>query len=106
MVQITYLASTGRAFVVNGNAGDSLMRLAIGNGVPGIEAECGGAMACGTCRVGIPAEWVSQISPADEDEAQMLEYCESPAPATRLSCQVEISEALNGLHVTIPNTQY
>ncbi|GLS99082.1 2Fe-2S ferredoxin [Sphingobium jiangsuense] len=106
MVTITYITSDGREFTVNAEIGDTVMRAAQAHGVPGIEAECGGGLTCATCRVGIPPEWQGRLSPASADEQTMLEYCEDPAPATRLSCQIEIDQSLDGLRVTIPETQH
>lgn len=80
----------------------SIMALAVDIGVNGIEGQCGGYLACGTCHVHIPPEWIDRVGRATPDEVTMLEFEPDFTPYSRLSCQIEISPALDGLVVTIP----
>lgn len=80
----------------------SLMALAVERGVRGIEGQCGGYLACGTCHVHIPPEWIDRVGRATLDEITMLEFEPHFSPLSRLSCQIEISPDLDGLVVTIP----
>jgi len=80
----------------------SMMALAVELGVSGIEGQCGGYLACGTCHVHIPPEWIERVGRATPDEVTMLEFEPSFSPYSRLSCQIEIGPALEGLVVTIP----
>jgi 2Fe-2S ferredoxin len=80
----------------------SLMTLAVELGVVGIEGQCGGYLACGTCHVHIAPEWIDRIGSATPDEVLMLEFEPGFSPLSRLSCQIELSPALDGLIVTVP----
>ena len=105
MTQITFIDSGGTARTVEGENGSTVMETAIRNGVPGIEAECGGACACSTCHVYIDEAWqekVGQPSPMEED---MLDFAYDVKPNSRLSCQMKVSDELNGLVVRTPERQ-
>lgn len=105
MVKITFIDSGGTARTVEGEVGSTVMETAIKNGVPGIEAECGGACACSTCHLYIDDAWreiVGAPSPMEED---MLDFAYGVQPNSRLSCQIKVSEALNGLVVRTPERQ-
>jgi 2Fe-2S ferredoxin len=106
MVKITYVANDGRAFVVETEPGISLMEAARRNNVPGIDADCSGACACGTCHVYIDANWQTKLPPKDVTEEGMLEYAERSGPTSRLSCQIRITEELDGLVVRMPLSQH
>jgi 2Fe-2S ferredoxin len=89
--------------IIHGEASSgSMMALAVALGVPGIEGQCGGYLACGTCHVHLPAEWIARIGGATADEVTMLEFEPNFLPCSRLSCQLEIGADLDGLIVTIP----
>jgi 2Fe-2S ferredoxin len=90
---------------VEAKSGDSLMRTAKDNDVPGIDAECGGCSACATCGVFVDADWFEIVGPPGEIEASMLECCLAAGPHSRLACQIEITPALDGLRVTTPERQ-
>jgi 2Fe-2S ferredoxin len=105
MAKITYVAHDGTEAEVDVAAGLSLMEGAIQNGIDGIEAVCGGNCYCGTCRVYIAAEWLDKLKPAEEEEVAMIEASEDEAPNVRLSCQVLVTEALDGIRVTTPEFQ-
>ncbi|OCC25156.1 ferredoxin [Croceicoccus estronivorus] len=107
MAKITYIQPDGTARTCVNFEGMTLMQLAIGNLVDGIDALCGGMRQCGTCHVYIPPEWVDKTGPAGEEEQVMLEALEGVEvrPTSRLSCQIQLSEELDGLVVEIPADQ-
>ena len=87
--------------------GQSLMRVATDAGVAAIVADCGGLLTCATCHVYVDPAWADKLPPVTEDEAAMLEMTASPRQAnSRLSCQIVMQSALDGLTVTLPETQY
>ena len=105
MAKITFIDFEGTARSVEGEVGSTVMETAINNGVPGIEAECGGACACSTCHVYIDDAWretVGEPSPMEED---MLDFAYGVQPNSRLSCQIKVTEALDGLVVRTPERQ-
>jgi 2Fe-2S ferredoxin len=81
------------------------MRAAVSNGVPGIDAECGGACACATCHVYIQPEWLERVGPAQGGEKEMLDFALEVRGDSRLACQVTVSPQLNGLVVAMPVAQ-
>ena len=105
MPKITYIDSAGTERVVEAENGSTVMESAIKNGVPGIEAECGGACACATCHVYVDEAWreiTGEPSPMEED---MLDFGYDVRPNSRLSCQIKVSDELEGLVVTVPERQ-
>ena len=105
MVEITFTEANGKSRTVKAEVGTTLMETAIRNGVPGIDAECGGACACATCHVYVDEAWLPKIGKAEPMEEDMLDFAFDVRKNTRLSCQIKISDALNGLHVTTPAKQ-
>lgn len=105
MVRITYVEHGGAEHVVEAPAGLSLMEAAKNNLVPGIEADCGGACACATCHVFFDEPWSAKIGEPNAQEADMLDVVDERRPSSRLSCQITISEALDGLIVRLPASQ-
>ena len=105
MPKITYIDSAGTSRTIDAEVGATVMETAIKNDVPGIEAECGGACACATCHVYVDADWLDRVGPPDQIEAEMLDMVSDVArESSRLSCQVKLTEALDGLRVTVaPN---
>lgn len=107
MPKITFINTDGRQNVVQAACGVSLMEAAVQHMVPGIDADCGGVAACGTCHVYIDPAWVDQVGTAQEGhEAQMLSLTDNVAANSRLSCQVHVTDALDGLVVRIPTAQH
>jgi 2Fe-2S ferredoxin len=106
MVKITYIDASGAEHVVHLEPGLSLMEGAVKNNVPGILAECGGACACGTCRVYVDAAWRGKTGEPSDMEEAVLDLYEDPTVGKRLSCQIKIREALDGLVVRVPERQY
>jgi 2Fe-2S ferredoxin len=106
MPKITYVEHDGTEHVVDLKSGISLMEGAVKNDVPGIDADCGGACACATCHVYVDEAWRDQVGPPLAMEQSMLEFAENVEPSSRLSCQVRVSDALDGLIVRLPASQH
>jgi 2Fe-2S ferredoxin len=97
----------GRTRTVHARAGTSLMRAATDAGVEAIAADCGGCLSCATCHVYVAPDWVDALPPPDGDEQAMLQMTAAEArPESRLSCQIVLTPALDGLQVRLPSTQY
>lgn len=105
MVRIVFRDEAGRTQEIAAEAGISLMENAKARGVDGIEAECGGSMVCGTCQVYIGDPWFDAIAPASAIEGEMIEYTRHPRPTSRLSCQIVVTEAMDGMEVGVPESQ-
>lgn len=106
MVKITYVEPDGSEQVLEGDEGFSVMELAVRNGVVGIEADCGGACACATCHVYVDADWFERTGAPQDMEQEMLEFAVGPRPTSRLSCQIRLTAALDGLRVSVPESQH
>jgi 2Fe-2S ferredoxin len=106
MARITYIEANGTKHVVDVEPDNSVMRGAVANGIPGIVAECGGNCACGTCRVYVDESWRGVVGEASEIEEATMEIREDPEPGNRLSCQIKVTEALHGLIVRMPESQW
>lgn len=107
MPKITFISSSGEARVVEIASGLSAMEAAVQNLVPGIDGDCGGAAACGTCHVYVDANWSAKVGPAGVGiEQEMLALSDARAPNSRLSCQIRMSEQLDGLVLRMPNDQH
>ena len=105
MAKITYIDAAGTARAVDGEIGSTVMETAIKNAVPGIEAECGGACACSTCHVYVDEAWREKTGEPSPMEEDMLDFAFDVKPNSRLSCQIKVTEALDGLVVTTPERQ-
>jgi len=105
MVQVSFIAQDGTDHRVDVRAGLSLMKAAVHNAIPGIDADCGGACACATCHVYVPEAWRALTGEAGDDEKEMLECAISPGEGSRLSCQITLTDALDGLVVHMPASQ-
>jgi 2Fe-2S ferredoxin len=105
MAKITFIDVQGEARTVEGEVGSTVMETAIKNGVPGIEAECGGACACSTCHVYIDESWRAKVGEPSPMEEDMLDFAYSVKPNSRLSCQIKVSGELDGLVVHTPERQ-
>ena len=106
MVQITYVEHDGTEHVVDSQTGVSLMQAAIDNLVPGIDADCGGECSCATCHVMVNENWLEKVGPPGEMEESMLDLNPERQENSRLSCQVEVSEELDGLRDVMPEFQF
>ena len=106
MAKITYIEFTGKEHVVEVKNGMSVMEGAVKNLIPGIDADCGGACACATCHVYVDKAWLDKLEPMQEMEKTMLDFAEGVEPNSRLSCQIKVSDALDGLVVRTPKSQH
>jgi 2Fe-2S ferredoxin len=106
MPKVTFIEHNGTAHTVEAVAGQSLMRAAVDNGVPGIDADCGGECACATCHVYVEAAWLARTGERSEMEQSMLSFAAVTQDNSRLSCQVQITPALDGLVVSLPEGQH
>jgi 2Fe-2S ferredoxin len=105
MAKITFIEHGGTERTVEAEAGSTVMEAAIRNGVPGIEAECGGACACATCHVYVDEAWMAIVGVPAPMEEDMLDFAFDVRPNSRLSCQIRVSDALDGLRITTPARQ-
>jgi ferredoxin, 2Fe-2S len=105
MPKITFKDSTGASQTVDAEVGATVMETAIKNGVPGIEAECGGACACATCHVYVDDAWREKTGEASAMEQDMLDFAFEVRPSSRLSCQITVKDDLDGLVVETPARQ-
>ena len=105
MSKITYKDFQGNTKTIQVENGLSVMEGAIQNEIPGIDADCGGSMACATCHVYIDNKWVEKIPKAEDAEVDMIDMAFEPKKNSRLSCQIIVSEELDGLEVTTPEKQ-
>ena len=106
MARITYIAADGTKTEVEAANGLSVMQAAVNNGVQGIVAECGGACSCATCHVHVDPEWFAKLPAPEDMEREMLEFVIDPSDTSRLSCQIKITDELDGLVVHTPASQY
>ena len=105
MAHITYIESNGTRHETEGEAGSTVMETAIMNGVPGIIAECGGACTCATCHVYVDERWTEAVGGPSMMEEDMLDFAYAVKPSSRLSCQIRVTDALDGLVVHVPERQ-
>src|SRR5271156_2465671 len=102
MPKITYIEHNGKEHSVEVPLGWTVMEGAVKNRVPGIDADCGGACACATCHVYVDPGWLPALPPKAEMEDAMLDFAVGAAPNSRLSCQIRMTSALDGLVVRVP----
>ena len=105
MPKITYKYRDENSKTIEVEKGLSVMEGAIQNDIPGIDADCGGAMACATCHVYVKDEWFSKIPKPEDAEVDMIDMAHEPKKNSRLSCQIIVSDELDGLEVTTPEKQ-
>lgn len=105
MTDVTFIDHLGEARKVSATEGMTLMEVAVKHQVPGIDAECGGACSCATCHVYVEPEWMAVVGQPASMEEDMLDFAFDVRPNSRLSCQIKISDALNGLRVHTPSRQ-
>ena len=105
MGSITFIEHNGTQHAVDLEPGKSLMQIALDNGIPGIDADCGGVCACGTCHVIVEGDGISIIGSATEDELQMLDLTPERTDTSRLACQIITSDAMDGLVARLPEFQ-
>lgn len=105
MASITFIDQDGSKRTVEAEPGSTVMEAAIRNDVPGIEAECGGACSCATCHVYVDDAWTEKVGGPEPMEEDMLDFAYDVRPTSRLSCQIKVTPALDGLVVTTPERQ-
>ena len=105
MPKITYIEHDGTERTVDAEVGATVMETAIRNNVPGIVAECGGACSCATCHVHVDEAWSAKVGPPSPMEEDMLDFAFDVKPTSRLSCQIKVSDELDGLIVKTPSQQ-
>ncbi len=105
MPKITYIEHSGKTHTVEVASGLSVMEGAVQNNIPGIDADCGGSMACATCHVYVKEEWFNKIPKKEDGEEDMIDMAFEPKKNSRLSCQIMVSDQLDGLVVDIPEKQ-
>ena len=106
MAKIIFIQHDGKEVVTNAVAGMTVMETAIKNQVQGIDADCGGACACATCHVYVEPEWKDKVGPRNPMEEDMLDFAFDVRDNSRLSCQIKVSDALDGLRVKVPEKQF
>ena len=105
MAKITYIEHSGTIHTVDVQNGLTVMEGAVQNNIPGIDADCGGSMACATCHVYVKEDWFDKINKKNEGEDDMLDQAYEPKKISRLSCQIIVSDDLDGLVVDMPEKQ-
>ena len=105
MPKITYIEHDGTQHIVDAKVGDTVMETALRHSVPGIVAECGGSCTCATCMVHVAGEWVERVGQRSEEEEDQLDFAFDVKPNSRLSCQIKVTEELDGLIVRTPAYQ-
>ena len=105
MPKITYIEHTGKSHTIDVPKGLNVMEGAIQNNVTGIDADCGGSMACATCHVYVKEEWFNKLPKKEDGEEDMIDLAYEPNKYSRLSCQLMVSDQLDGLVVNLPEKQ-
>jgi len=106
MAKITFINHDGTERTLEAKSGMSVMEVAVNNSVPGIDADCGGACACATCHVYVDEAFLAKAGEQQEMEKSMLDFAENVKPNSRLSCQIKVTDALDGLRITTPESQH
>ena len=106
MAKITYIEHDGTEHAIDVKTGLSVMEGAVKNNSPGIDADCGGACACATCHVYVKEAWLEKTGSRSAMEESMLDFAEGVEANSRLSCQIKVTDALDGLVVTMPESQH
>ena len=105
MPKITYIEHGGKTHTIEVANGLSVMEGAVQNNIPGIDADCGGSMACATCHVYVKEEWFNKLPKKEDGEEDMLDMAFEPKKNSRLSCQLMVTDQLEGLIVNLPEKQ-
>ena len=105
MTKITYIEHNGKEHTIDVQNGLTVMEGAVQNDIPGIDADCGGSMACATCHVYVKDEWYNKLDEKSEGEDDMIDQAYEPKKSSRLSCQIQVSPEIDGLEVHLPGKQ-
>jgi ferredoxin, 2Fe-2S len=106
MAKITFETADGKERTVDIANGQSIMLGAVQANVPGIDADCGGALSCATCMVYVPSEWADRLPRKTDDEDGMLQFSPHVNQTSRLSCQITVDDGLDGLRLKVPSSQH
>lgn len=106
MVKIIYKDHAGNAREVDAKPGETVMEVAVKNSIPGIDADCGGACACATCHVYVDEAFMDKVGQPEEMEQSMLDFAENVRETSRLSCQIQVRDELDGMTVETPESQH
>ena len=105
MTKITYITHDNQKYEVEVQNGLTVMEGAVQNDIPGIDADCGGGMACATCHVYVKEDWFNKLPKKEDGEEDMLDMAFEPSKFSRLSCQIIVTDELDGLEVKLPSKQ-
>jgi len=105
MPKVIFVDHEGNKREIEAKAGTTVMEAAVQNLIPGIDADCGGACACATCHVYVDEAWFEKLKERDDMEDSMLDFAEDVRPTSRLSCQIQMTDELDGITVTTPEIQ-
>ena len=105
MAKITYITHDNQKHIIEVQNGLTVMEGAVQNDIPGIDADCGGGMACATCHVYVKEDWLNKLPKKENGEEDMLDMAFEPKKNSRLSCQIIVNDELDGLEVTTPEKQ-
>ena len=105
MTKITYIENNGKEHTVDVQNGLTVMEGAVQNDIPGIDADCGGSMACATCHVYVKDDWYDKLDEKSEGEDDMIDQAYEPKKNSRLSCQIQVTDNIDGLEVYLPEKQ-
>ena len=105
MAKITYIDKDKNSKTIEVENGLTVMEGAIQNNIPGIDADCGGSMACATCHVYVEEKWLDKLPKVEEGEVDMIDMAFEPKKNSRLSCQLIVTDEMDGLEVTTPEKQ-
>ena len=105
MAKITYIEHSGKSHTIEVQNGLTVMEGAVQNNIPGIDADCGGSMACATCHVYVKENWFNKLPKKEDGEEDMLDMAYEPKKFSRLSCQLTVSDKLEGMIVNLPEKQ-
>jgi len=106
MAKIIYVDHEGTERAIEATNGESVMETAIKNSIPGIDADCGGACACATCHVYVDEAFMDKVGKPEDMEQSMLDFAENVQANSRLSCQISVSDELDGLRIITPESQH
>jgi len=106
MAKITFIDNTGKETTVEAENGMTVMEVAVRNSIPGIDADCGGACACATCHVYVDQAWMEKVGKAQSMEEDMLDFAFDVRENSRLSCQIKVSDAIDGITIRTPAKQF
>jgi 2Fe-2S ferredoxin len=106
MPSVTFIEHDGTEYRVQGEVGKSLMQIAVDHGVPGILADCGGSVSCGTCHGYVETNWSERVPPPTEQEISLLDGLVDPHANSRLTCQITATDELDGIVIRLPASQF